>query len=103
MRGPGFLRFNERKKTQSTNPLTLALTPRGDRGQSQKLAESQVAATDSEFRAFAVRIHLLHKRFALLIAQEQLSYAGLKQNDFVFQSLFDQRILQGYELCERVA
>ena len=92
-----------RKKHKAQTPSPWPSPPRGDRGQSQKLAESQVAATDSEFRAFAVRIHLLHKRFALLIAQEQLSYAWRKQNDFVFQSLFDQRILQGYELCERVA
>ena len=35
MRGPGFLRFNEQKKTQITNPLTLALSPKGERGQSQ--------------------------------------------------------------------
>ena len=102
MRGLGFLRFNEHKK-KAQPPSPWPSPPRGDRGQSQKLAESQVAATDSEFRSFAVRIQLLHKRFALLIAQEQLSYAGRKQNDFVFQSLFDQRILQWYELCERVA
>ena len=58
MRGPGFLRFNEQKKTQSTNPLTLAISPGGERGQPQKFDESQVAATGSEFRAFAVRIRL---------------------------------------------
>ena len=35
MRGLGFLRFNEQKKAQSTNPLTLALSPGGERGRSQ--------------------------------------------------------------------
>ncbi len=40
MRGPAFLRFNEHKK-QITNPLTLALSPRGERGQSQSVAGSR--------------------------------------------------------------
>ena len=37
MRGPAFLRFNEHKK-QIANPLTLALSPRGERGHSQEVA-----------------------------------------------------------------
>ena len=103
MRGPGFLRFNEHKKHKAQTPSPWP-SPPGGRGDSRRSWRSR------KWRRLAVSFVLspsgsdsLHKRFALLIAQEQLSYAGRKQNDFVFQSLFDQRILQGYELRERVA